>query len=428
MLGALAHISPLAAAGVTCTIATGTAVVALNPTIVMAVAAFLTTATPKAGVTVGAFPIPFVMLLLFVVVPILRGRAKPSPTSAGRLAAMALAWLGACLVGMVFNGGSLGDMAALVGWYGLPIVLLLAGPAVGSLQGEEGRRWVAALEFGMLAACSFALVQQVFGIDRTTIPGLTLSAGADYSLKPLRFVGGTKIPSTYQNGNVFGVATGFFFLIAAHRILGGLSGRRDKVMLLATATATLLSGSRTVVLGLLLGSIILVLRSRVSRRTIGVALGVAGMTLCVLAFSPALADRLFTTTAQDPNVVVRTSSWSRLMAASSLSEIVVGGPTWVGDTPEDRAEGVVGAVQQVGLVGMALAVAAVLAATSRPELRRWRLILIPVAVSLAVDSAYLVFPTLFIPLARMFAPLDHERETAPAPPHGPAARTTSLLS
>ena len=371
-------------------------------------AALLSTAFPKAGYVVGGFPLPVMMLGLLVAALLLRWRTTPPSNGrlGARLAVVALAWLAYRLIILRLDGGGIGDAAALAGWYGLPILLLLIGPAVGSVRGKEGIRWSSRLETGLLLACAFSVVQQVLGIEETAIPGLTRAVGTDYSAKPLLFAGGSKIPSTYQNGNVLGVITGFFFLIAAERVLRGQGRPRDGVILAATAVATALSGSRTVVLGLALGVAVLVLRSGLNRRTIAIfALGAAVM-VGVIQLSPALADRLIGTKVSDPALAQRTAGWGNVLRTTPVGELLTGGPVWAQKRADPgQAEGLLGAIQQVGVIGMALLAGVAFAATNAPELRRWRLILIPVVLSLAVDSAYLVFPTLFLPLARMFAPI-----------------------
>ena len=418
LIGLLAANLPLVAAGLTLVV--GTAVAAIvSPGAFVAVAAVLSTAIPKAGYVVSGFPVPVMMPVLLVAALLLRWRADPAPRHGTRLAVVALAWLAYRLISLRLDGGSLGDAMALAGWYGLPIVLLLIGPPLGSLRGRDGAGWRRRLETGLLLACGFSLVQQVFGLEQTVIPGVTRAVGTDYSAKPLLFPGGTKIPSTYQNGNVLGVITGFFFLVAAERVLGGRGRPRDGLVMAATAVATVLSGSRTVIIGLAIGLAVLVFRSGLNRRTIAVFVLGGAVLVTVLQLSPALADRLIGTKASDPALAQRTAGWSNILRTTPVAELLTGGPVWAQRRLDPgQAEGLIGAVQQVGVIGMTLFAGIFVAATSAPGMRRWRLVLIPVAVSFVVDSAYLVFPTMFLPIARMFAPLrpDPSAEEAEAEP------------
>lgn len=418
VIGLLATAAPPVAAG----LVTGIAVLAAaicSPITFVLLAALLTTAIPKAGFLISGLPLPVMMFVLLLAAVMLRPYANSPSTAGRRLAAVALGWLGWRLLITHLDGGSAADLLAFAGWYGLPVLMLIIGPGLGTLHGDEAGRWVSRLEAGVLLACGFSVVQQVWGIVPTSVPGLTRAVGADYSAKPLAFEGGTKIPSTYQNGNVLGVVTAFFFLVAAERVLEGRGTRRDALLLVSTAAATVLSGSRTVIIGLALGLFVLILRSGLNRRTIAVCMLVGAALLGVLQWSPALSARLGGTRATDPALEVRTVVWEDMLQTTSVTELLVGGPVWAQNRPEPGlAEGVFGAVQQVGIIGMALFAGVLLAATSAPGLRRWRLLLIPVAVSFAVDSAYLVFPTMFIPLARMFAPLNPEPPATPGEPAG----------
>lgn len=412
-IGLLAAAAPQAAAALVAAGALLTVAIA-SPIPFVLMAAVLTTAIPKAGFLINGLPLPLMMFVLLLAAVMLRPYAAPRETHGRRLAIAALAWLGIRLVLTRLDGGSAADVLALAGWYGLPVLMLLLGPGLGALRGDEGRRWIHRLETGMLLACGFSLVQRLWGLVPTTVPGLTRAVGADYSVKPLAFEGGSKIPSTYQNGNVLGVVTAFFFLVAADRVLAGRGTRRDGFLMAATAVATVLSGSRTVVIGLGLGLMILILRSRLNRRTIAVCLLATAALVGVLQWSPALAARLVGTRASDPALEQRTVVWDDVLRVTSVGELLVGGPVWAQKRLQPGlAEGAIGAVQQVGIVGMALFIGVLLTATNAPGLRRWRIILIPVAVSFAVDSAYLVFPTLFIPLARMFAPVHPDSARPP---------------
>ena len=428
LVGLLAANLPLVAAALTALVAVAAAAIA-SPVAFVAMAALFSTAVPKAGYVVGGFPLPVMMPALFLAALLLRWRTTATPFArlGARLAVIALAWLAYRLLILRLDGGNVGDALALAGWYGLPILLLLLGPALGSLRGRDGARWVSRLETGILFACGFSVVQQLLGLEQTAIPGITRAVGVDYSAKPLLFAGGTKIPSTYQNGNVLGVVTGFFFLVAAERVLGGRGRTRDGLIMAATAVATVLSGSRTVVFGLAIGMAVLVLRLGLSRRTIAVFAMGGCVLVGVLALSPALADRLIGTTPSDPALTQRTTGWQSVLRVTPVSELVTGGPVWAQHRADPgQAEGLVGAIQQVGLVGVALLVGVFFAATSSPELRRWRLILIPVVVSLVVDSAYLVFPTLFLPVVRMFSPLRPDQAEPDVAPD--AADTASPVS
>jgi len=387
-------------------------------------AAFLTSAVPKAGIVVGGLPLPVMMFVLIMSAVMLRVRTRRERNPGHRLALMAILWLIYRMVALYLNGGTLANVAALAGWYGLPILLLLVGPALGSLPVTIGKKWISGLENGILLASSFSLVQQFLGLERTAVPGITRAVGVDYSSKPLAFEGGSKIPSTYQNGNILGAVTAMFFLIATDHVLRGRATRRDKLLMGATAVATILSGSRTAVIGLALGLGILMVRAGLRRKTLAIVAGCVLVVGLTLQLSPALSRRLTGTSASDPAVALRTDIWSAVLNQTSVLDLLVGGSAWAHPLePPGLAEGMIGAVQQVGIIGMTLFVVIFLTATSPLHLRRWRLYLIPIGFSLAVDSAYLVFPTLFLPIARMFGLIDRfEIPSAEDQGPGPSVR------
>lgn len=412
VFGLLVPSLPLICAGATVIFVVMIAAV-VSPGGFIAVTGVLSSAIPKAGVVVGGFPLPVMMFALLLVGLLLRWRADESRAErrGTRIGVVALAWLIYRLVMMHLDGGDLGQALALAGWYALPIVLLLVGPAPGSLRGDRGAQWVRYLESGLIFACGFSVVQQLGGIERTALPGVTRAIGADYSQKPLAFAGGSKIPSTYQNGNILGVVTAFFFLVAADRVLRGRGRRRDTAILGATAVASVLSGSRTVLIGLGVGMGVLILRSGLNRRTVAICvLAIAAFTT-VLSASPALSRRITGTKASDPALAIRTLIWKQVIRETSVAEGLIGGSVWAQRRLDPGlGEGMIGAVQQVGIVGMVLFISVFMTATSSPEMRRWRIFMIPIGISLLVDSAYLVFPTMFLPIARMFAPLTPDSE------------------
>lgn len=168
--------------------------------------------------------------------------------------------------------------------------------------------------------------------------------------------------------------------------------------------ASLLSGSRTVVLGIFVGFVLLVLKSRVTGRTVKVVAIPALVLLVVLQVAPSFSQR-YSFSASTDITAGRAQQWSALLKTTSPTELLLGSTEWT-EGAANLAEGMFGILQQVGLVGAGLVIGLVWAATAQPHARRWRLLLIPLAVSVLIDSAYYAFPTMFLPFARMFAPPD----------------------
>ncbi len=398
------------------------------PTTFLAATAFLMAAVPKAGWRVNEFPFPVLMIPLFAAAFALRARTPGRHLLASTVETMLVVFAGAwlCLRLLVLKGAGIPASAllALIGWYALPLALLVIGPRLGSVRGSLGRLWGRAIEAGVLFACFFAVIQRIFGLERTAVPGVTIAWGDSYENKPLIFgPAGIKTPSTYQNGNLLGVVTGIFFLVAVDRILRGTAHRRDYVLATATAVASLLSGSRTVVVGIFVGFVLLVLRSRVTGRTVKVVAIPALVLLLVLQVAPSFSQR-YSLRGSTDITAGRARQWSTLLETTSPTEAILGSSDWT-EGAANLAEGMFGIVQQVGLVGVALVGGLFWLATAPSHARRWRLLLIPLAVSVLIDSAYYAFPTLFLPIARMFAPPDPDDVEPQAPEGAPAGGTAS---
>ncbi len=418
VLGAPLALAPALGVGLAAIVSVGIWMF-VAPTSFLAATGFLVAAVPKAGWRINEFPFPVLMIPLFGAAFVLRSRGERSgfitDSTQTALVGIAALWLAVRLVVLRNAGIPTSAQLALVGWYALPLALLVIGPRLGSVRGFTGRLWAGALEAGVLFACGFAVMQRVFGLEETAIEGVTISLGDSYENKPLLFgEGGIKTPSTYQNGNILGVITGVFFLIAVDRMLRGTARPRDYVMATATAVASFLSGSRTVVLGVFIGFVLLVLRSRVTGRTVKAVAVPALVLVVVLQVIPTFAARYSFRPTSGDITAGRAQQWSALLESSTPTELLVGSTDWL-EGGRGLAEGVFGIVQQVGLVGVVLVGGVLWIATSGPSVRRWRLLLIPLFVSVCIDSAYYSFPTLFLPVARMFAPLDPSGDRANAP-------------
>ncbi len=115
--------------------------------------------------------------------------------------------------------------------------------------------------FSILITCLFAIIQYIFGIEETKIPGLTIAFGDSYSSKPIGWTSeGTaiKIPSTYQNGNGFGL---FLSLTIPYLIANRFKQRKWQILKYIAVVlgffGLFLAGSRTAVISFLLASIVI---------------------------------------------------------------------------------------------------------------------------------------------------------------------------
>lgn len=370
----------------------------------------LVAAIPKSGVRLEQLPLPIMLLALGVALLVLNDRraTRLRPQVISVLILLVL-WMSARLFLIVWAGGSLAQIVALVAWSVLPAaVLAFASRRPVTATGHQlRRRWGFALEVGVMIACIFGLVQALGGIEATKISGITIAAGDSYASKYVDILAGdsdpfSKIPSTYHNGNIFGVVTGFFFVTAASRAAANGASRWDIVLLGLTGTATLLAASRSVLLAVGLAVLVGGLGRASLRRKIGIGAGAGLIAAVGLLMQPGLAERFSLSSLMDSTGAGRTERWADVVEVNGF-HLVLGTTDWVTGTV---SEGAVGAAQQIGVIGIGLTVLLAARVTCPANMREWRLPLVVVAGCFVLDSSYLVFPTLFIPFARMWSPFE----------------------
>lgn len=365
---------------------------------------FVASAFPKAGFPVAGIPLPLMLIPLLGGLVVL-SRPKLDDWSID-LALVGLAlWTCVVAVRVAVATGVLKESVALLGWSLLPLSVM----AVTIVREIDGQRAVGALLGGVRLAVAFGYAQLLFGVKEVAIPGLTQAVGTNLDDKYLRvFDDGEvtfwKIPATYQNGNTFGVVAAVCFAIAlSHRKL--YRAQRWQLLDLALfGSAVLLAASRTVVLGWGLAIVLLLVTpgvlDRVTRlRLIGVLTAAAIVTVVL---QPGLLDRLSFSSITDASGAGRTAAWRNMVSDLGASDWLFGSVSWGGSTALSSVragvtEGWGGVVQQVGLIGIVL-LAAVWLKYVWP-VRAGVAVITPLAVSVVLDSAYLVYPTLFLPAA-----------------------------
>lgn len=359
---------------------------------------FAIAAVPKSGVRVGGFPIPFLLVAL-VAVGSVSCLLASAPLTMSPSACMLGVWAFYRVLAVAVAGGTPSNIAALIGWYLLPIVC--AAGVLAAYGVRQRRDLVRGLESGFAAACLFALAQRLVGVGHLSVPGLTIALHDSYGDK-YNGLGslGSKIPSTYQGGNNYGIMCAVFLFHYLAQSADGLSrttraARRRLALFSALALGGLfLSGSRTAELGAALGyGLYLLIRTPRVRTKYSVVALLVGASVTFVVLDPAVFRRMFTF---DPTGSGRTIAWSQLLHHDSLS-LVFGATEWSVNRGT-LVEGVLGACQQVGVLGVALLVIVYWRYLRRHGSPRWWLVGVPLALSFCIDSTYLVFPTLFIPL------------------------------
>lgn len=372
--------------------------------------AFFAAAFPKAGVKVGGFPFPVFLfgLLLAVVLIAIHSKRDRVPTGTVVIFGIYLTLvLARCL--LIAEAGPSG-IFAFIAWAALPlIVLFLMTPVSDAVPGF--RR---AFEYGFLVAVGYALVQFVAGIDAVAVPGLTYALGDDITEKHNVIFSDTgadfsKIPSTYQNGNIFGLVAAFFFVASMKRIVGSSATRLDWLVAAGSLGSIALSGSRTAIIAGMAGALLIFLRRGSLGRKILIIAAAIGAVWGVLALQPGLVARYSIEDLAETGGAGRSQMWAAEMARLTPVEVLFG-------SDERRlSEGWVGIILQIGVVGVVLLAAAViLMLRSKPD---WRVPFLVLAVGAVVDSSFQTFPTWFIPAAMTAASVMPRNDEKPLQAH-----------
>ncbi len=377
------------------------------------IAGFLLTAVPKAGVKVGGFPFPFMLFGLVVAAAVIlyqqRGRLDPMPQPVFVVVGVVIVWFLARATMLAVSGASPFQLVPLAAWFVVPAVLLALAPKQAS-----DVNWARAMEAGVLAACGLSVVQAIVGVERTLIPGITLAFGDDFASKhvlitTVGFGSFYKIPSSYQNGNTFGVITGFFLVTALRRILTGDRDRWNWILLSATAVASVLAGSRTVIIAVAVASVLVMWAHGSLTHKLAIVVGVVVVALIAVRLQPGLAERFSLSSITDSQGAGRTARWRQVIDQQGLTGLGFGTSAWL---TGPSSEGVFGAAEQVGIFGVGALVVLALRVTRHGPLRQWRFPLVVILICFLLDSSYLLFPTLFIPFVRMWSPFSLSRDEA----------------
>lgn len=100
------------------------------------------------------------------------------------------------------------------------------------------------LSISLIIVGGFSLLQFIFGVNETAIPGLTIAIGEDYTKKQIfrSGIGISKIPSTYQNGTLLAP---FLIISIAFLLQGKDKTKLTYIALFFGLVSLLLSGSRS---------------------------------------------------------------------------------------------------------------------------------------------------------------------------------------
>jgi hypothetical protein len=392
---ALILVSPLVAIGVNGLLAGGLFIY-LRPATAALVLAFLTALFPKAGIKAGGFPFPIFLFGLLIAVGITAlGRKRTRHAFSTTWVFIAFLGLMAIRALMIVLTDSLSDTVAFLAWSTVPITMLY----VGTQQDGDDPNFRRAIELGFIVAVGYALIQLFFGVERVAIQGLTYAYGDDLSQKHNLIYSRSgedfsKIPSTYQNGNIFGLVAAVFFALALARIARHRESRLDYLLLVGAVLAIGLSGSRTAVLAALAAFFLTYLSQGAIGRKIAISMVIIAGIWVVLTFQPGLLERYSVESATAGGGSGRLAAWGNDLRTMTPFDFLFGTGSF------RRTEGWLGVVQQIGFIGIgALVFLAWRMALRRPYLDLPLLVLFVGAI---IDSSYQFFPTWFLLAALAF--------------------------
>lgn len=372
-----------------------------KPLYLAVVLAFLTAAFPKAGIKMGGFPFPIFLfgLVLSVVILWMINKERRRFSIASQIIFISyISWVLSRGLWLATTGSVPRETFSFLAFSIIPAMILFFSTSI--LKPDKA--YSRSFQVGFIVAAIFGIFQWNFGLDETAIPGLTIAWGDSYEFKNnviYDSVNGdfTKIPSTYQNGNIFGVTSGFFFLVSFYRLTLRKAIFFDYAIMAIALLMVGISGSRTALLGTLLVGGFMVLR-RLSLVK-GLSLITVVLALFVLLFSiqPGLAERYSLANVINSGGAGRATIWATAVNEISAFEIFVGTDKFV------SAEGWAGGVQQLGLVGITLLLAFVILRTR--HLAASPFIIAFLGICAILDSSYVLFPTWFIPAAMAATPV-----------------------
>jgi hypothetical protein len=158
---------------------------------------------PKAGMKVGAVPLP--VSLLFVGVALVAISMGGGPAVRQRhalpIGGFLLLWAGFVIYRDLASGVSIIGIITIVSWLTIPFLALTVVTRFFGQGAPMSQRFVQGCVGGAWLLATYALVQLLLGVNAMSVPGVTIALGDSLDAKPLLFqtlagVAGTKYPST----------------------------------------------------------------------------------------------------------------------------------------------------------------------------------------------------------------------------------------
>jgi hypothetical protein len=254
-----------------------------------------------------------------------------------------------------------------------------------------------------ILATLYGLGQYVFGLRFFSVPGLTIAWGDTYARKNLNLfdatnVVGSKIPSTFQGGNIWGQCSAVILVwIVVFRVWDIYVNRLMKIITIAMpCIGVLLSFSRTALIASFMSLILILLKNHELRLRFLVGVVIVSTILTISA--PPNLERF--SLSSFTNSAGRTNQWKQGVENFSISDWLFGRSNIL---PEStfHMEGLLGLFGQVGVVGF-LILATLAIRLFSGELK-W--LGFCIFICLFLDSTYITPPLLLVPAVLKLARL-----------------------
>lgn len=175
---------------------------------------------PKAGIKLSGIPLTIGNILLAILFGFwLLKKIRQGHITIHKISYLLVLLMIYSLIRYIIIGNILTNVGYIIPLVIYPLIFFIAYDLIDSKQKEE--KIVKIICGGFLFICIYALLQYIFGIEKVCIPGLTvnlsdyLKYGSTWYLQKNNNNSGvgTKIISTFQNGNLYGVNTLLIFPI-----------------------------------------------------------------------------------------------------------------------------------------------------------------------------------------------------------------------
>jgi hypothetical protein len=258
-----------------------------------------------------------------------------------------------------------------------------------------------------LLAALFGLGQYFFGLNFLKISGLTIAWGDSYDRKNLSLFEsatevGSKIPSTFQGGNIWGQCSSLILIwVIVFQIWNVYQSKIMKIVtLVAPIVGVALSLSRTALVASTLTVLLFAIgNSKYSARIFSGIFVI--MTLSVF-FLPTIFDRYSVSSLS--NSAGRAEQWKTGLDNYSILDWLFGRSS-MSPGSAFHMEGLLGLFGQVGIIGFLMMV--ILWFKIYPKEFKW--LGICLLICLILDSTYISPPLLLIPAILMLATSVHQK-------------------